>query len=479
MNRTMRLLAVFTLVNLSAFAAIGETPVEVSADGHESVMIEKSATDETVVIRGRGAPYGSSPDWQNSLRIQVGGLQVHDMNGDGQDDVVAGCYHSNSYPPYDDWENLLYFNVGGELEADPSWISTDEVSTGDIQVADINDDGYPDIFAANGGYAMSASVIYFGGEDGPNRTPGWHSAEPGGSWNNYAMPFDIDHDGDIDVVTANQGNSEYDPYRPMYAFINDDGVLATTPGWQSAEWSLQGFLAFADYDGDGWEDLAVSKWANFESGIYKNAGGALQTGPVWTTGDDDTDKGVAWADVDDNGWPDLALGHDPTFLYSNQDATLTHTWTSTASYHGHSDIRFCDVDRDGDPDLAETHFSDGKVHIYLNNGGVLDAAPSWTYDSSSVGTAIAFGDINGNAWPDLVVGNSGEPCVKVFYNAGPDCPGDLDGDGEVGLSDLAELLAHYGDETTSYYEGELTGDGVINLSDLAALLSVYGDTCTP
>jgi len=45
---------------------------------------------------------------------------------------------------------------------------------------------------------------------------------------------------------------------------------------------------------------------------------------------------------------------------------------------------------------------------------VLDGAPSWTYDSSSVGTAIAFGDINGDEWPDLVVGNSGEPCVKVF-----------------------------------------------------------------
>ena len=69
----------------------------------------------------------------------------------------------------------------------------------------------------------------------------------------------------------------------------------------------------------------------------------------------------------------------------------------------------------GDPDLAETHFSDGKVHIYLNESGVLAATPSWTYDSPSVGTAIAFGDINCDHFDDLVVGNSGEPCVKVFY----------------------------------------------------------------
>ncbi len=393
-----------------------DLPIEISDDGKEVVVLAPSPTDETVV-RGRSfVPYGSAPDWSNTLRMQVGGLQVADMNGDGWPDVVVGCYHSNSFPAYPDWENLIYFNIEGELETDPSWISADEVSTGDIQVALINDDDYLDVFAANGGSSTAHSVIYWGGPDGPSTTPGWFSAEPGGAWNNYALPFDFDHDGDVDVFTANQGFGQFDPYRPMFLFLNTDGVLATVPTWQSAETSIQGFLAFADHDGDGWEDLAVSKWVNFESGIYKNLAGIMATTPVWTTGDDDSDKGVAWADVDGNDWPDLALGHDPTQLWTNDGGALATTWTSSASYHGHSDMRFCDVDLDGDQDLAETHFSDGKVHIYLNQDGVLDSAPSWTYDSSSVGTAIAFGLINDDIWPDLVVGNSGEPCVKVFYS---------------------------------------------------------------
>ena len=42
------------------------------------------------------------------------------MNGDGWVDVVVGCYISNSFPPYTDWENLIYFNTGGHLEASPS-----------------------------------------------------------------------------------------------------------------------------------------------------------------------------------------------------------------------------------------------------------------------------------------------------------------------------------------------------------------------
>ncbi|NLF29884.1 MAG: VCBS repeat-containing protein [Planctomycetes bacterium] len=434
-----RALALVSAGGLTAAAVAAFPLIEESDDGRTVVVVRPSPTAGMVTIRDAAVPYGTAPDWENTLRMQVGGLQVADMNGDGWPDIVVGCYISNSYPPYETWNNLLYYNNGGTLELEPSWVSTDQVSTGDVQVGDINGDGYPDIFSANGGFAMSPSVIYFGGPGGPSTSPGWSSAEPGAAWNNYAILFDFDHDGDLDVVTANQGNSEYDPYRPMYAFVNNNGALPTIPTWQSAETSIQNFLAFGDFDGDGWEDLAVSKWANFETGIYKNINGVLQTTPVWTSGSTTTDKGVAWADVDGNGWLDLAVGRNPTALYTNSAGSLAVTWTSGATFFGHSELRFCDVNRDGWPDLAEVHFSDGRVHIYLNRSGVLDTTPSWTYDSPTVGTALAFGDINGDGWPDLVVGNSGKPCVKVFL-ARPPLPGDLNGDGAVDLTDLTLLL---------------------------------------
>jgi hypothetical protein len=416
------LLALLALLVLQAspVAAQDRAAVEVSDDGRETVVVRPSPTDGLVTKRGDEVPYGTAPDWQNALRRQVGALRVADLDGDGWNDVVVGCYISSSYPPYTDWENLIYFNTGGgALESDPSWVSADEVSTGDIQVALIDGDEYLDIFAANGGGTSYPSRIYYGGPGGPDPVPDWTSQEPGGAWNNHALCLDVDHDGDTDVITANQGASPTDPYRPMFMFVNHDGALEQVPSWQSAEISIQGFLAAADLDGDGWEEVAVSKWANFASGIHDNVGGLLATVPLWTTGDTDTDKGVAWADVDGNGWPDLALGHDPTQVWLNDGGSLAVGWESEATYFGHQDIAFCDVDRDGDPDLAETHFSNGQVHIYLNRDGVLDGPPSWTYDSPTVGTAIAFGDINGDLWPDLVVGNSGEPCVKVFL-ATPD-----------------------------------------------------------
>ena len=55
------------------------------------------------------------------------------------------------------------------------------------------------------------------------------------------------------------------------------------------------------------------------------------------------------------------------------------------------------------------------------------------------------------------------------------CPGDVDGDRDVDLSDLALLLAGFG--CTSNCVGDVDGDGDIDLGDLGLLLSRFGTTC--
>jgi hypothetical protein len=113
-------------------------------------------------------------------------------------------------------------------------------------------------------------------------------------------------------------------------------------------------------------------------------------------------------------------------------------------------------------------------------------------------TAAWFWTPDGNFYPGTftiarftVIPDSPDWCTEVhvqvgsietapaYYYFGPllGCyPADLDGDWDVDLADLAQLLACY------YYgpppwECDVDGDWDVDLADLAALLGVYGTTC--
>ena len=58
------------------------------------------------------------------------------------------------------------------------------------------------------------------------------------------------------------------------------------------------------------------------------------------------------------------------------------------------------------------------------------------------------------------------------------CPGDLDGDRDVDLSDLAVLLSNFGTPSgATPNDGDIDGDGDVDLTDLAVMLSAFGATC--
>lgn len=64
----------------------------------------------------------------------------------------------------------------------------------------------------------------------------------------------------------------------------------------------------------------------------------------------------------------------------------------------------------------------------------------------------------------------------VFGGVAPPCAEDLDGDGAIGLADLAMLLSNFG-SSGSGLPGDLDADGDVDLSDLAGLLSAFGTSC--
>lgn len=63
----------------------------------------------------------------------------------------------------------------------------------------------------------------------------------------------------------------------------------------------------------------------------------------------------------------------------------------------------------------------------------------------------------------------------VWFSVGTPCPGDLDGDADVDVSDLGLVLAEFG--CASGCTADADGDGDVDVSDLGIVLANFGATC--
>jgi hypothetical protein len=443
---------------------------EFSEDAHAfAVTIDEPASAQ----RGIGVPFGSTPDQQVVLRRQVGGLQIADIDGDGENDLIAVCYISNSFPPYDSAKDMIFFGNGSGIDTTPGWLADDDTHTGDVQIGDLNNDGFPDIVTIHGGLRRDSVRAYFNTGAGVPTTPGYVSNTSGTNWGTAGVLADMDQDGDLDLVTTNQGVAP-NPERPVLMFDNTGTTLTTTSVWQSADPGIQNGIDARDITGDGYPELVVAKWVNYFSGIYYNTTGTPDTLPLVQVATNDTDRGALFCDVDNDGLSEVAIGGDPSRIYDNVHGALFERYQSNPPFAGPQEIGMFDVDNDGDEDFVEVHFSDGRTHIYLNRDGVIDTTPTWSYDASEVGTAIAFGDLNSDGYNDLAIGYSGNTCVRVFFAKPPACPADLTGDGTLDFFDVSAFLSAYNAMDPI---ADFTGDGTFDFFDVSAFLSAYNAGC--
>ncbi len=118
---------------------------------------------------------------------------------------------------------------------------------------------------------------------------------------------------------------------------------------------------------------------------------------------------------------------------------------------------------DLDDDLTRICYNDECVAEYSWIGGVLGDGGG----ALNIAAVDLFANQSTSVfWDDLSL---------VPYTR---CTGDLDGDGDVNLTDLAILLSNYGMTGGAEYEdGDLDEDGDVDLTDLAGLLAVYGTVC--
>ncbi|CAG0936967.1 hypothetical protein TFLX_05868 [Thermoflexales bacterium] len=270
---------------------------------------------------------------------------------------------------------------------------------------------------------------------------------------------DYDNDGWLDIALA--GGSVAGPVGRLYRNVQN-GVTCAFSLTTSFTGVTHSALAWGDYNGDGWSDLAVAGYDGAQplTKIYRNQQGVLTDSGLSLPGIHN--GAVVWGDYDSDGWVDLlltgsGLSGPVTKIYHNQGQSvlLDVQATSLPALHD-SAAAWGDYDNDGDLDLlleGNTTQSDSVAEIYRNDHGVFVKNTAATLAGSAAWTSAAWGDYDNDGRLDALVSSNNFP--SVYHNDG----GDAFGAGiSLGPSSLMGGSAQWGDyENDRNLEVLLTG----------------------
>src|SRR6185295_15953857 len=162
------------------------------------------------------------------------------------------------------------------------------------------------------------------------------------------------NDGYLDLgVAQNSGASQL--WKNSGDATNSFSNVSAAAGWNSFLGSNAIGIAWGDYDGDGYLDVAMAYNSGVDETIVHNNQNGTFTKTTFLNGTGDDNWSVAWGDYDNDGKLDLAVGGngsvDYVTLYHNEVTGFAKNKISSTLFNSQG-ISWGDYDSDGDIDLA-------------------------------------------------------------------------------------------------------------------------------
>jgi hypothetical protein len=355
-----------------------------NGDGIPDLAIMASYSNAIYILLGNGngtfraandSPIngvGSTP-CSNQYQASNCSMAVGDFNNDGKADLAETS-------DFDNTVIILMGNGDGTFKP-PSTITVGNFPEA-VAIGDFNNDGVLDLAVAN---AVDDTVsILLGNGDGTFAAP---TTVPTGGFPFSLAVADFNHDGAADMAVSNEADSTV-----SVLLGNGDGTFDPAPN--SPIQNLFNYnpaqVVAADFDGDGYPDLAV---ANFI--------------PVNQTPPEQDRKSTV------------------TIMLSNHDGTFRQGPGSpyTVGLYAVA-LAAADFNQDGHTDLAVDNYGDNRypltqtLQILIgdvnNDGGFTQTLPTTQLGNSP--NQLIAADFNGDGTTDLAVPNAGEFDTTILLN---------------------------------------------------------------
>jgi hypothetical protein len=406
------------------------------------------------------------------------------------------------------------------VDATADTIGATQEWTNKVEIADLNEDGRPDLLFANGGNysepgTPEPSRVFF------NMGPGQKFVEkttevfgPSGDLSRAIKARDLTGDGIIDIVMS----TTYQRQSRLFVGLGKGAFKEVTATHLPKMPLSVGDLEAGDADGDGDLDLVLADWGPGNN--MTNEGGRTR---LWLNDGegrftDATDKrmpatlvrfswDIEFVDVDNDYDLDILVSckRCPGSLMFRNDGTGTFTESGgIPAYTNNYEFEAMDLDGDGFLDLVTQN--DGEIvkgvgssrreHVFRNDGKgrFRDVTTEWWPDDANIGeddNVVAFLDFDSDGDADFLIGSLSGPDRLLINDGkgnltlardvfeGPPTPGtlglalaDLDADGKM------DVVQAQGENPKAVEERVFKGTG-LNPDKAPPVITMVGKADAP
>lgn len=327
------------------------------------------------------------------------GLAIADVNGDGSADIITAG-DNDSMDTNIGTVSVLLADGSGGFKAPQSY-PTGANGHGlpiSFVVADVNDDGRPDIIVetvdsielllnqGNGTFGPATTVASFGDS---------------ASLSGFAVA-DLGN-GSPDIVVANQNASTV-----SILLNNGNGTFQSPQSIDVGDFPTS--LAVADLNGDGKPDIAVACGGSETLNVLLGRGNGTFFGqnsfPIGTP-NQGTDPIIAVADVSGDGTPDVIVADEDGVgvLAGNGDGTFQPIERFPSPIGG--GVAVADLGGDGAPAILTSDQENDAIDVLYCNEAVLPApvlqSPTSTADNQPASPAFTWSSVDGATTYQLIV----------------------------------------------------------------------------